>query len=155
MRFVLKSVLVLVVLCAVAAGIAYQQYQSFLQQSIHLAANQPATFEVKAGSNIRQVTQQLIAADLLPNNTFIPAEYLFLAHARFTKQASKLKAGEYALEANMTPADLLVRLASGKTLQYQLGIIEGHTFKEIAKAVQTNPNIKQTLTAADYNNLMP
>ncbi|MFI0399182.1 MAG: endolytic transglycosylase MltG [Thiolinea sp.] len=155
MRFVLKIVLGLILILGVMAATAYQQYQSFLQQSINLTAHQPATFEVKAGSNIRQVTQQLIAADLLPKSNLIPAEYLFLAHARLTEQASKLKAGEYALEVGMKPTDLLARLASGKTLQYQLGIIEGHTFKEIAKAVQANPNIKQTLTAADYNNLMP
>ncbi|HPY40724.1 MAG TPA: endolytic transglycosylase MltG, partial [Thiolinea sp.] len=124
-------------------------------QTIQVVANPPTTFEVKPGSNIRQVTQQLVEANLLPNNTLIPAEYLFLAQARLTDNAGKLKAGEYALDPSMTPGDLLSRLASGKTLQYQLGIIEGHTFKEIAKAVQANPNIKQTLSPDDYKNIMP
>lgn len=155
MRFVLKLVLFLVVFVGMAAGIAYQQYQSFTQQVINIVVNQPTTFEVKAGSHIRQVTQQLIEADLLPKNTFIPAEYLFLAQARLTQQASKLKAGEYPLEFGMTTGELLTRLASGKTLQYQLGIIEGHTFKALVKAIQGHPNIEQTLSADDYKNLMP
>ncbi|WP_298609347.1 endolytic transglycosylase MltG [uncultured Thiothrix sp.] len=155
MRFLLKLVLFLVVLVGIVAGLAYQQYQAFIQQPIQLPSNQPTSFEVKAGTNIRQVAQQLLAAEILPKTSVIPAEYLFLAQARFTEQASKLKAGEYALEPNMTTGDLLARLASGKTLQYQLGIIEGHTFKELVKAVQTHPNIKQTLSAEDYKNLMP
>lgn len=155
MRLVLKLLLFLVILAGITAGFAYQQYRSFTQQTINVAQNQAVSFEVKPGSGIRQVTQQLIAADILPKASLIPAEYLFLAQARLTDQASKLKAGEYSLEANMTTGDLLARLASGKTLQYQLGIIEGHTFKELVKAVQTHPYIKQTLSAEDYKDLMP
>lgn len=155
MRFVLKLVLFISLLAGLVLGFSYQQYQAFTQQTINMTGSQPKMFEVKSGSNIRQVTQQLIAADLLPKNTILPAEYLFLAQARLTENAAKLKAGEYALEPNMTTGDLLARLASGKTLQYQLGIIEGHTFKELVKAVQTHPNIKQTLTPEDYQNLMP
>lgn len=155
MRFVLKLVLCLGVLAGLTVGFAYQQYQSFIQKPIQLATGKPVIFEVKAGATIRQVTQQLREASLLPETSVIPAEYLFLAQARFTEQASKLKTGEYALEPNMTTGDLLTRLASGKTLQYQLGIIEGHTFKELVKAVQTHPHIKQTLSIEDYKNLMP
>lgn len=155
MRFVLKIVLFLIVIVGIAAGFAYQQYQAFTQQRLTIMANQPVSFEVKAGSTIRQVTQQLIQADLLPKNTLIPAEYLFLAQARLTDKASKLKAGEYPLEPKMTTGDLLTRFASGKTLQYQLGIIEGHTFKELVNTIQAHPNIKQTLSAQDYQDLMP
>jgi UPF0755 protein len=155
MRFLAKIVLFLLVIVIVAVGIAYQQYQSFTQQSININSNQAVTFLVKPGSNIRQVTQQLLDANILPQNTLLPAEYLFLAQAKLSDQASKLKAGEYALEPGMNTADLLARLASGKTLQYQLGIIEGHTFSDIIKDVQANPNIKQTLTADDYQAIMP
>lgn len=155
MRFVLKLVLVLVILAGIAAGLLYQQYQAFTQASLPLTNDQPTTFEVKPGATIRQVTQQLIAAELLPKTSLIPAEYLFLAQARLTEQANKLKAGEYPLEPPMTSGDLLARLTSGKTLQYQLAIIEGHTFKELVKAIQTHPHIKQTLSPEDYKNLMP
>ena len=155
MRFVLKLVLFLGLLIGIAASVFYQQYQSFTQQPLPIAANQTINFEVKPGSHIRQVTQQLVEADLLPNATLLPADYLFLAQARFSKQANKLKAGEYALEAGMTTTDLLTRLASGKTLQYQLGIIEGHTFNELVKTIQGHPHITQTLSAADYNTIMP
>ncbi|MFZ1344348.1 endolytic transglycosylase MltG [Thiothrix eikelboomii] len=155
MRFVLKLVLFLALLIGIVSGVFYQQYQSFIQQTLPIAADQAVHFEVKPGSHIRQVTQQLVEADLLPKTTLLPADYLFLAQARFSKQANKLKAGEYVLEAGMTPADLLTRLASGKTLQYQLGIIEGHTFKELVKAIQEHPHIKQTLSAEDYKNIMP
>lgn len=154
MRLLLKIVVSLIIVLMLAGIIVYQQYQTFTKQPIKVAANQVVNFTVKPGSNLRQITQQLMSDNLLPANTFIPAEYLFLAQARLNEQASKLKAGEYALEAGMTTGELLTRLASGKTLQYQLGIIEGHTFKEIAKAVQTNPNIKQTLSFEDYKNIM-
>lgn len=155
MRFVLKLVLFLVILIGIVAGIFYQQYQSFTQKALPIAANQSAIFEVKAGSHIRQVTQQLLEAGLLPETTLLPANYLFLAQARLTQQANKLKAGEYILEPGMTTTELLSRLVSGKTLQYQLGIIEGHTFKELVKAIQVHPHIRQTLSAEDYKNIMP
>jgi UPF0755 protein len=68
--------------------------------------------------------------------------------------ADKLKAGEYKLEAEMRPDDLLKHFVSGKTLQYSLSLIEGKTFKDLKALIRQHPNLEQTLTDADYASIM-
>lgn len=146
---------ILLILLGAGAAYGYQQYQAFLSQPVALA-DENTTFTIESGSNIRKVARQLAAKNILPESgiPYVKSEQLFMAHARLTEQASKLKAGEYALESGMTADDLLARFTSGKTIQYQISFIEGRSFKEIISSVQSHPDLVQTLTAEDYAQLM-
>lgn len=146
---------ILLVLMGAGGVYGYQQYQSFLAKPV-LLVDETASFNVESGSNIRKVAKQLTQRNILPPSgiPYVKPEWLFIAHARLTKQASKIKAGEYALEPGMTADELLVRFTSGKTIQYQISFIEGRSFKDIISSVQTHPDLVQTLTAEDYAQLM-
>ncbi len=146
---------VLVLLAGAAAAYGYQQYQLFLDKPVHLVG-EDNTFNIESGSNIRKVARQLAAQNVLPatNIPYLKPEWLFIAHARVTEQASKIKAGEYPLEKGMNTDDLLKRFTSGKTIQYQIGFIEGRSYKEIINSVKSHPHLVQTLTEADYAQLM-
>ena len=143
------TILAMSTLVAVATVgfLAWYQYDNFLKKAVSIT-EQNAIFEVKTGSNIRQVSDQLEAKGIIENSWF------FFALARLTDQADKLKAGEYQLEIGMKPEDVLQRLISGQTLQYQLTIIDGKTFKDIRESVKNHPTLVKTLADADYSNIM-
>jgi UPF0755 protein len=133
--------------CVTGGFLLWYQYNTFLQTPVTVTAEN-GIFEVKPGSNIRQVADQLQAKGIV--------EYglLFFIHARISDQAHKLKAGEYKLETGMKPDDVLKKLISGQTLQYPLGIIEGKTFKDIIASIRNHPYLQQTLSDEDYPNIM-
>lgn len=140
------SVLLLTVLLA-GGWFGWQYYNTFLQTPLTVTADN-AVFEVKSGATIRQVARQLQEKGIISN------DLLFVAHARLTDRATKLKAGEYQLEAGMQPDDLLQKLVSGQVLQYSLTLVEGKTFKELLQQIRQHPQLVQTLTDADLPNIM-
>jgi UPF0755 protein len=131
-----------------AGFLFWQQYDSFLKTAVAVTAEN-ALFEIKPGSNIRQISDNLQAKGITQNGL------LFFIHARLTDSATKLKAGEYQLSPGMTPDDVLKKFISGQVVQYQLGLVEGKTFKDIAASIRSHPTLVQTLTDADYANIMP
>lgn len=146
---------VLAILAGAGGLYAYQQYRLFLDKPVHLVGENN-TFDLEPGSHIRKVARQLAERNILPESgiPFVKPEWLFIAHARVTEQAGKIKAGEYALEQGMGAGDLLKRFTSGKTIQYQISFIEGRSYKDIISSVKSHPDLKQTLTDADYAQLM-
>ncbi len=146
MKRFFKWLFLLLIIVFAGAGIAgnnfYQKYTSQqLEQDI-------TSFEIKKGSNIRQVAKNLEQQDL-----FKPA-LAFVILAKLSKQDRKIKAGEFSLKKGMTASEVLEHFTSGKTIQHQTKIIEGYTFKEIIKVIKADANLKQTLSDDDYKNIM-
>ena len=137
--------LVLIVIVIIAGGVGNYFYQKYTRQQLTTDVNH---FEIKKGSNIRKV-----AKDLEQRNLFKPA-FAFILLAKLSGQDRKIKAGEFALKRGMTAIEVLELFTSGKTIQYQTTIIEGHTFKELVKVIKADPNLKQTLSDDDYKNIM-
>jgi UPF0755 protein len=148
MKLLAKLFSVLFILVGASAAFLWYQYDQFRQTPLNITP-ETTHFEIKPGSTIRQVANQLEANKLLPYGL------LFVAHARLEGKADQIKAGEYQLEAGMKPDDLLKKFISGQVLQYQLGIIEGKRFKDIVADMRKHPNIEQTLTDTDLQNIMP
>ena len=144
MKLLLKLLGFLLITSVITVGfLLWYQYDVFLKTPAPITESN-AIIEVKPGSNIRQV------ADQLQKNGVIEHSLLFFAHARISGLADKLKAGEYKLEAGMLPDDILKRLVSGQTLQYSLSLIEGKTFKDLQALIRKHPTLQQTLTDADF-----
>lgn len=144
---------VVLLLALLGAGYAYWHYQQFLDTPLPIT--QTTHFTVKQGSSVKRVAQDLRQANLLPPSALDTSEWLVQAHARHEGYASKIKAGEYELNPGMTIDDVFKRFISGQTVQYQLSIIEGKTFNDLVRTIKTHPDLQQTLTDADYANLMP
>ena len=60
--------------------------------------------------------------------------------------ARRLQAGEYILQQGLTPQTLLQQLVDGKVTQYELTLIEGHSFREMLLRIRDDPVLTQTLT---------
>jgi UPF0755 protein len=59
------------------------------------------------------------------------------------------RAGEYRLEPGMTPPEVLARLASGQVVQHRLTLVEGWTFRQVARALDRNPILQHRFTLSD------
>jgi UPF0755 protein len=148
MKLLFKLLSLLFITAVATIGfLLWYQYDQFRETPVTITPDN-ALFEIKPGSNIRQVADQLQAKKIIPHGL------LFFAHARLTGKANQIKAGEYQLEPGMKPDDVLKKFTSGQVLQYQLGIIEGKTFKDILADIRKHPRIEQTLSEADYPSLM-
>lgn len=146
MKFIFKIVLPVVLLVASLAGFYfYTDFEKFQQAELK---QNIASFEIKRGSHIRAVARNLKKKKLIKTSLY------FIVLAKLTKQDTKIKAGEYALNKGMKPTDLLNLFSNGKTLQYQTRIPEGSTFKALESIIKADKNLKQTLNAIDYSNIM-
>ena len=147
-KSMLKGLFLLLVLSAIGGGYYfYSQYTQYLQQPLQLH-DKTITYEVKKGSSIRRVANELAQQGVMKPAIF------FIALAKLNKQESKLKAGEYEFSSDMTPNDVLNLITSGKAIQYKHTIIEGKTYKQLVASIKASHVLKQTLSDDDYANIM-
>lgn len=157
-RFFLSLFLLSILVVAGGGYLLWQQYENFLAKPLPTRAD--SVFTIKPGSNIRRVAKDLRTAGILPPvqlagfNIAEGSELMLVAHSRLEEKAAQIKAGEYALQAGMLPDELLDLFISGKTLQYQIGFVEGRRFTDIVTRIKQHPDLKQTLTDADYADIM-
>jgi len=120
---------------------------SYLFLPLNITENN-ASFEVADGSNLNEITKQLVEVKVLKDSfrfkllTFI-----------FAKRES-LKRGHYKLESNATALDLLDILVNGKESLYSISFPEGLTFNQLIKKIKANKNIKKTLKSYDQANIL-
>lgn len=89
----------------------------------------PRLVHIHTGTGVRQMAAQLHAAGVLQR------PWLFVLYARLGWPAPALQAGEYALQASMSPADILAVLRQGKVFQHVVTIPEGATLREVARLI--------------------
>jgi peptidoglycan lytic transglycosylase G len=82
-------------------------------------------FFVREGSNLKKV------ADQLHSRKIITGKGLFLLWARVMGYSRNIKAGEYRLNAGMTPLKILSILERGVIITHPVTIPEGFTIKQI------------------------
>lgn len=145
MKF-LKWLLILFIVTGLSIGaVGSYYYKNFTEQTL---ANDISSFEIRKGSNIRKVAQ-----DLEEKGYFKPSIGIVVL-AKVLGLDTKIKAGEFALKKGMTAEEVLEHFASGVSIQYQTMIIEGNTFNEIKNIIKADPNLKQTLSDNDYKKIM-
>ena len=134
-----KLIAVLIVMTSLVFGWYWNEYNVFLQTPISLTKNNvQQTFTVTKGDTVKQIAQSLQQQKLIEHPQY------FHLYTRLSKQAAKIKAGEYTLKSGMTAVDVVNLFVSGKVNQYSLTIVEGWTFKEALQRVQDDPNLLKT-----------
>ncbi|OAM53003.1 aminodeoxychorismate lyase [Methylovorus sp. MM2] len=93
-------------------------------------------FDLKAGSSLRSVGQQLADQNVLKE----PWSFVLLVRA--FGRAGDVKAGNYLIETGITPYDLFVILTNGNTSQSSITFIEGWTFAQMRTALNNNNDVK-------------
>ncbi|VVC83846.1 endolytic transglycosylase MltG [Sideroxydans sp. CL21] len=95
----------------------------------------PFEFSLKQGSSLKSAAHQIQQSGGLNN------ELLFVLLARSLRKANQIKPGNYQLEHEVTPLQLLNMISKGQFEHSSLTIIEGTTFKEL----RTTLNAESTL----------
>jgi len=113
-------------------------------------ANKPLSTEgnkvqlvVEPGMHFKQITQQLVSHGIIKET--LPWEIF----GRLSGASNSIKAGEYTLQSNLSPVQLLNKLIKGQTVQFALTVIEGWTFKQLWNEVINHEKIKQTVTTQE------
>jgi UPF0755 protein len=136
----IKQIIYLGILLVVVASLYLGfQFNQFRNSAINMQ-QESAKFLIKPGNSIRQVAQKLSDAG------YIEDPVMFIALARFEGKETSAKAGEYRINSNQTPADLIDLFAKGNSILYSFTIIEGWTFNQLLQAIQKDAVLEQTLT---------
>lgn len=124
---------------AVLALIAWMVY--FVMTPINLNAER-ASFDLKAGSHLKVVANDLVQQGILSE------PYRFILLVRALGMAEQIKAGNYLIQNQITPFDLLMLFTEGGTeSQLNITFIEGHTFAQMREAMRKNDAIKHLTIA--------
>src|SRR5690606_17058736 len=93
-------------------------------------------FEIDRGASLRAVAQDLHTLGLL--------EYpdVWIAWARLSGQAGKLRAGEYALTPGVSPKGVLELFNSGRVILHSITFVEGSTFADVRKALAAHAAVR-------------
>lgn len=126
----LKAVLIVSGIFVVTLGLAatYFAFQ-FMGSGISNDTTE-VYFDVMPGQSMPTVAENLEKRQLIKN------AYLFTVYTRMTGANPKLKRGEYALRANMTPSEIINVITSGKSVARNLTIVEGATVYDVADAIE-------------------
>ncbi|MBS0584314.1 MAG: endolytic transglycosylase MltG [Proteobacteria bacterium] len=147
-RVLFNVVAILVISAAALAGHLYTRYQRFADAPI-AGLVQATQIDVPIGANLPAIVGLLDARGLQPGNP-----YFWRLLARELGVAGKLHAGEYALDAGMTPRALLKKMAAGEVVQHKFTIVEGWTFAQLHAALAQDAGLQQSLVGVDDAELM-
>jgi len=128
----LKSLFLLGILAMLAAG---GWLWWFAHAPLHLGA--PAVeFTIPPGSSLRAASRAIAQAgvDMRP--------WAFEALARVAGNPADIKAGQYEIQAGVTPLELLRKLARGEVALTEIVFIEGWGFKQLRAALDVHPDVR-------------
>lgn len=94
---------------------------------------------IKPNSSLKSIAKQLVAQGVLKT------EWPFVLLAKVLNKAPYLQAGDYTLNKNVNPYQLLLSLNHGKSTQGAITFIEGKTFKQMRQRLSKNNAIKHTI----------
>jgi UPF0755 protein len=96
----------------------------------------PFVFALKQGSSLRSAAHQIQQVGGLKN------EWLFILLARGLGKANQIKPGNYQLEREVTPLQLLNMISKGQIEQSSITFIEGSTFNELRSAINEEATLR-------------
>lgn len=97
------------------------------------------SFIVERGASVRELATTLERVGLIKHAAYF--EWL----ARLQGKAGRVRTGEYAVNAKLTPVELLDNLVNGHVVQHTLTLVEGWTFRQVMDALAANDKLDHTL----------
>ncbi len=135
-KILFKFIALSILIGSFATAWYWNEYQLFLKENIQLPDKQEKyILSISKGALLRDIAQDLQQQKIISNALF------FRIYARVSNQAQKIKAGEYALNSDMTVVNVLTLLVSGKVTQYTQTIIEGLTVKESLQRIARDKSL--------------
>lgn len=121
-------------------------YRGQLEQP--LALEEPQRFELESGTGLRSLAREF------ERRGWVESGRVIEVYARRKGLAGRLQAGEYAVDAGMTPADLVQAMARGEVVQHRLTLPEGWTARRALDAVRNHDELEPPPESVGVNNLV-
>ena len=133
----IKRVLFFVLLAAALLAAAMGYYAT---RPLTLPAL-PYEFSLNQGLGLKAVARQMQQAGVLSS------DWGFVWMARMLGKSTRIKAGNYELEAAISPLELLDMITQGRGVQSEFEIIEGSTFNQLRSSLNSNSAIRHDTVA--------
>ncbi|QDD10948.1 endolytic transglycosylase MltG [Candidatus Methylopumilus planktonicus] len=114
----------------------------FLATPLHINKSDLA-IEIEPGSSLKAIAFQLVDEKILNE----PWRFILLSKA--LGQSTKLRPGNYNLNPNITPYQLLKSFVEGRATEGSITFIEGQDFNSMLDKIKANDNIKKTMKSYD------
>ena len=136
MMRIVKIMLLVSILVILAFGAGLYMYA---KAPLHLSP-QAQEINIKPNSGLKSIANQLVAQRV------ISSAWPFVILGRVLGKEPYLQAGDYTLNKNVSPYQLLLSLNHGKSTQGSITFIEGKTFKQMRVKLAKNDAVKNTIT---------
>ena len=127
-----KIALLLFVLLVLAAGAAWYYGYATINRPYRGYSGEAAFVDIPSGTGPTAIGERLVAAGVIRDDKTYRMALWRSGHAR------RLKAGEYRFDREMTPLDVLDKIARGEVVLLNLTFREGLTIDEMARVFETN-----------------
>jgi len=121
---------------------------TFINTPLLDSGAQSIDFVYTQGSSVRALVMRLYRKNILVHPLF------FLTLAKMNGSIYHLQAGEYRIEPNMRPGELLARMVKGEGIMHAFTIVEGWTFQQVIKTLNNNSYVEHTLAGLPNDALM-
>ncbi len=103
---------------------------------------------IKPNSGLKSIANQLVAQQVIPD------AFPFVILGKILRKEPYLQAGDYTLNKNVSPYQLLLSLNHGKATQGSITFIEGKTFKQMREKLAKNDAVKTTIQDLSNDEVM-
>lgn len=135
--WILQAALAMAVLVVLALAAAW----AWVHQGLEVRG-EAAEISVEPGTSPRQVAVLWSQSGVSVSPTWLYAWF------RWSGQATKIRAGTYAVTTGVTPRELLDKMVQGDESLASLRIIEGWNWRQVRQALSQSPDLRHTLAGA-------
>jgi UPF0755 protein len=139
-KIIIAGIAGLAIIALATAGIAFRQ---FLYEEATIP-EEGISFEITPGSSFANISARLAREEIIAHPAWLRW------YARFTGDASKIRAGQYRLEPGETPANILQKFVAGQVELYSFTIVEGWNYRELIAAMAASEVIDSSIVIEDW-----
>lgn len=127
------------ILISVVAVLGFGAWLAMYAKTPLNLSPQAQEISIKPKSSLKSIANQLVEQQVISNA--LP----FVILARLLGKEPYLQAGDYTLNKNVSPYQLMLSLNHGKSTQGSITFIEGKTFKQMRAKLAKNDAVKNTI----------
>jgi UPF0755 protein len=126
-------------------GYAWHGLQRWLDAPLDIAAEH--VVELRPGANLTTFLGDLHAEGSLDHPDWLRF------YARVSGVADSVRAGEYRIEAGLTPRELLRRLVEGLVVEYSVTLVEGMTVAQLLERLHAQAKLERRILSPEADAL--
>lgn len=137
MKKLIYTLLVLIAVGAIIFGHYFHQYQNFIKNPVF---SQTTSFEVEKGQNFTDFYSMIL------NQNANGETWQWRLFAKLEPVGAWLTVGEFTINAELTPMQMMQKIKNNQVVNYQFTIIEGSNWRELKQKLSQNQVLKQTIS---------